>query len=208
LRKFFHRDGFVEKVLASKEPYVDIQRRLSSFYKRETSCLAMWTPQLQKMSQVKEDDVFHPVPDTRAVKMALQRVRGRKPDSVIDVDKPIVLPAKKHGVKELPPDFLIKAMIGAKVHDSLKIQSFFKKLEVEFVRATKYQKEHVEYIQGYHQQIERLKDILLLELQTVSQEPSQFQSIEQLSQKYGDIAKTIRQLDSHLEEYEEYSKKM
>jgi hypothetical protein len=208
LREFFQRDGFIEKVLSSKEPYVDIQRRLSSFYKRETSCLAMWAPLLQGMSRTKKENVLHPVPDLQSVKVALQRVRGRKADSVIDVDKPIVLPEKKHGVKELPPDFLIKAMIGAKVRDPLKVQTFFKRLDVEFERAVRYQKDHAVYLQNYHQQIDELKAILLNELQTVSQKTSEFQSIEQLSQKYGDIAKTVRQLESHLAEYEEYSKKI
>lgn len=223
LRDFFYKDDFVKQVLASKEPYVDIQKRLGSFYNREDSCLAisclaMWVPKLQSMSRARLESMaqgerndavtFHPVPDVQSIKMALQRVRGKKPESVPNIEESITLVEKKHGIKELPPDLLIKAMIGTKVRDPLKVQTFFKRLDAEAAKAEAFQRKHAEYVQAYRQQIEELKKSLLDELEEVSQEESRFQPIEQLAQKYGDIDKIVRQLSFHREAYEEYSVKI
>ena len=195
-------------VAESADPYDEIQKVMTKYYgKRPDSCAALFSSPLQTIAKKKNDPILHPQPSLQAITGALQRIRGNAPAGVSGVDEAIEAGPVRVGVKPLPPDLMVKSLLGLAFHDKLGAKSFCNRLQKEASKALVFQEAQKKALEEMEITIDTAKKEVFESIENISEPTSLLKSVSSLSKDpaFPAIKEKAEKMDLYLDTHQLYA---
>jgi hypothetical protein len=201
----------LERIQKSEDPYGEITKVITPLYRqRPRSCTALFTKDLENQAKQKKDPLLHPIPSQEAISNALRRIRVGTHESIPDVSVDIEPTPIRPGLRPVPPDLMVKALIGTDIKDQNRAKKFCQRLKAEAVKAQALQKEQGATFDVIQQRTLALKNRFLhfIDPSFLSPTSVPLQPITTLIQTltHSALAQRARQLELYLNTYQLYTR--